>query len=128
MESSNPRSKRKRKAPTTLKEEYGDLDGEELRMIRQAVENSKTENISIERRVEEAPVFHPTEEEFQDPLKYINRSFRISAENFPNAPTEASRNEQVHTVFAAWSLLRHGPQPTKSISSHPRGSQQSSRK
>mmetsp|Transcript_36608 Transcript_36608/g.47271 ORF Transcript_36608/g.47271 Transcript_36608/m.47271 type:complete len:663 (-) Transcript_36608:454-2442(-) len=65
----NQRAKRRRKAPSIYKD--NDMNTEQLRLLQQAVENSRVENLNVEVHIPEAPVFHPTIEEFVDPIKYI---------------------------------------------------------
>ena len=47
---------------------------EEEREFQQALENSRTVVGRLQVPLEEAPTFHPTPEEWSDPIKYINRS------------------------------------------------------
>uniref|UniRef100_A0A7S2BGH3 JmjC domain-containing protein n=1 Tax=Octactis speculum TaxID=3111310 RepID=A0A7S2BGH3_9STRA len=64
-------SKRRRRAPTSYNDEVIDLDNEHLKLVQQAVENSRAENINVDVEIEEAPVFYPTVDEFRDPIKFI---------------------------------------------------------
>jgi hypothetical protein len=57
----------------TARFEFDELDNEEQKMIQQAIKNSKRDSKRVERTVPEAPVFHPTIEEFKDPFAYINK-------------------------------------------------------
>ena len=67
------RSKRRRRAPAVFKNDGFDMDNEQLRLLQVAVENSRAENVAADVHIDEAPTFHPTVEEFQDPIKYISR-------------------------------------------------------
>ena len=51
--SSNP-GKRRRRAPVTYVEQaLGELENDELRMLHQAVENSRAENVNVDAEIEE---------------------------------------------------------------------------
>jgi len=65
------RAKRRRRAPTTFRDDSADMSNEQLRILQQAVENSRAENVSVDVVIEEAPTYHPSVEEFKDPIKYI---------------------------------------------------------
>ena len=46
---------------------------EEERQLQQALENSRVLRGREKLPIDEAPTFYPTQDEFADPLKYINR-------------------------------------------------------
>lgn len=65
------RSKRRRVKAARYADDI--IDNEEARLIQRAIENSKRETERLSLPVESAPVFHPTIEDFKNPLQYINR-------------------------------------------------------
>jgi hypothetical protein len=66
------RVKRRRRQPVTKKEDdTDDLDKEQLKILQQAIDNSRAENVPVTENIEEAPVFYPSIEEFKDPIKVI---------------------------------------------------------
>eukprot|EP00613_Pedinella_sp_CCMP2098_P061310 CAMPEP_0171984726 /NCGR_PEP_ID=MMETSP0993-20121228/273976_1 /TAXON_ID=483369 /ORGANISM="non described non described, Strain CCMP2098" /LENGTH=643 /DNA_ID=CAMNT_0012637559 /DNA_START=241 /DNA_END=2172 /DNA_ORIENTATION=+ len=73
--------KRRRRVPPSFRPHGDDTDNKHLRSLQQAVENSRTENLSTDVGIEEAPVFYPTVEEFKDPIKYIS-SIKPHAQRF----------------------------------------------
>jgi hypothetical protein len=64
------RAKRRRRQPA--KDHDLDLDNEDLKILQQAIDNSRAENVNVDVHIEECPVFYPTVEEFVDPIKYIS--------------------------------------------------------
>lgn len=62
------RSKRRRRQPPR----DHDLDVEDMKILHQAIDNSRTENVNVDMQIEECPVFYPTIEEFACPIKYIS--------------------------------------------------------
>lgn len=64
------RAKRRRRQPVN-KDDTDDLDKEQLKILQQAIDNSRAENVPVTEHIEEAPVFYPTIEEFKDPIKVI---------------------------------------------------------
>mmetsp|Transcript_39100 Transcript_39100/g.66538 ORF Transcript_39100/g.66538 Transcript_39100/m.66538 type:complete len:574 (+) Transcript_39100:97-1818(+) len=73
--------KRHRRAPSSFHPHGDDMDNQQIRNYQQSVENSRTENLSTDVEIEEAPVFYPTVEEFKDPIKYIS-SIKPHAQRF----------------------------------------------
>jgi hypothetical protein len=55
----------------TSRFEFDALDNEEQKLIQQALRNSKRETKRVDVTVPEAPIYHPTAEEFKRPLDYI---------------------------------------------------------
>jgi len=72
--------KRRRRVKTKTFE-FDELDNEEQRMIQQALKNSQMQTTRVQVDVPQAPVYHPTVEEFKNPLKYIS-SIRAEAERY----------------------------------------------
>lgn len=67
-------SKRVRKK--SISSSFESLDNNEQRMIQQAIRNSKIEFKRIEHAqvsIPDAPTYHPTVEEFKNPLEYISK-------------------------------------------------------
>jgi hypothetical protein len=62
------RTKRRRRQPP----KDHDLDVEDMKILHQAIDNSRTENVNVDVQIEECPVFYPTIEEFACPIKYIS--------------------------------------------------------
>jgi hypothetical protein len=63
-------TKRRRHKPSRF--DFDDLDNEEQRLIQQAIKNSQIETQRITVDVPDAPTYHPTVEEFMNPLAYID--------------------------------------------------------
>jgi hypothetical protein len=64
------RTKRRRRQPP--KDHDLDLDAEDMKILHQAIDNSRAENLNMDMQIEECPVFYPTIEEFVCPIKYIS--------------------------------------------------------
>ena len=63
----------KRKRIKTNRYDFDPLDNKEERLLQQALANSR-KDIRVEQiPVPDGPVYHPTVEEFKDPLKYIQK-------------------------------------------------------
>jgi len=66
-ESAGRSKRRRRQPPKDL-----DLDVEDMKILHQAIDNSRTENVNVDMQIEECPVFYPTIKEFACPIKYIS--------------------------------------------------------
>jgi len=78
-ENENPPKRRRRLKTKTF--EFDELDNEEQKMIQQALKNSQMQTARVKFDVPQAPVYHPTVEEFKNPLGYIS-SIRAEAERY----------------------------------------------
>ena len=63
----------KRRRQKSLRLTYEATDNDEQRLIEQAVKNSLKDVARIDVPVPEAPVFHPSIEEFKNPIAYIRK-------------------------------------------------------
>jgi len=90
-----PEAKRRRVKPEKFSE-LGELSKREQELFQQAVANSRWEKSLARFPIDPAPTYRPSEEEFLDPLKYIE-SIRPEAEKFgicKIVPPKSWRNER----------------------------------
>jgi len=73
--------KRRRTASRMNRFDFDELGNKEQELLQKALKNSRRETKRVEVEIPMAPTFHPTVEEFRDPLTYI-LSIRESAEKF----------------------------------------------
>lgn len=100
----------------TNRYDFEDSNNTEERLVQQAMKNSLVETKKIEFKAPSAPTYHPTVEEFRDPLQYIRRYTSLATNDSTILKTwqcVASNPRRRSMVYVRLFLLLNGSHHAK---------------